>query len=489
MRTRRTETTPVLVVGAGPAGLVAAITLARYGIPSLLVERRADSSSLPRATLINLRTMELVRSWGLEPAVRAVSMDVAPRGLLTETLAAPGVMEIDFGYPTAAEAAEFSPTYPALAPQDDLEPILLDHLTTYPAASVRFGTELVVLEQDATGVTAEVRDVATGEISTVHARYVIGADGAHSAVRDQLGIGMEGPDRLAVHNTALFRAPLWDLVGERRYGLYAIMHPEASGVLVPAGRGDRWVYARELELDAEPGADSMDETLRRIRIATGQPDLQPQIERVGWFSFAAQVADRFREGRAFLVGDAAHRVTPRGGTGMNTAIFDGFDLGWKLAWVLSGWSGATLLDSYVAERGPVGVRNVARSARLDGSSRSFADGIAEDLDGRVPHAWVARNGTKVSTLDLVGEGFTVLTGPDGAAWCQAVADVRGTVPMQVHELDEITAQAVGMEQGGAVLIRPDGRVMARWDAMEHFRTSALRIGMDAMVRTTDALSA
>ena len=114
MRTRRTETTPVMVVGAGPAGLVAAITLARYGIPSLLVERRADSSSLPRATLINLRTMELLRSWGLEPAVRATAMDVLPRGLITETLATPG-MELTFGYPTAEEAAPHSPTYPAIA--------------------------------------------------------------------------------------------------------------------------------------------------------------------------------------------------------------------------------------------------------------------------------------------------------------------------------------------------------------------------------------
>jgi putative polyketide hydroxylase len=488
MRTGRTETTPVLVVGAGPAGLVAAITLARYGIPSLLVERRADSSSLPRATLINLRTMELLRSWGLEPAVRATAMDVLPRGLLTETLATPGT-ELPFGYPTAEEAAPHSPTYPAIAPQDDLEPILLDHLTTYPAASVRLGTELFGLQQDATGVTAQIRDVATGETSAVHARYLIGADGAHSAVRNQLGIGMEGPDQLGVHTTALFRAPLWHVAGERRYGLYAIMHPEASGVLLPAGRGDRWLYAHELAPDSPPGTDSIEEMLRRIRIATAQPDLRPRIERTGSFSFAAQVADRFREGRAFLVGDAAHRVTPRGGSGMNTAIYDGFDLGWKLAWVLSGWSGAALLDSYVAERGPVGVRNVARSARIDGSGRSLADGIAEDLDGRVAHAWVPRNGTQVSTLDVVGEGFTVLTGPDGATWRQAVADARSTVPMHAHELDETTAQAVGVEQGGAALIRPDGRVMARWDAMEHFRTSALRIGMDAMIRPLEALSA
>src|SRR5262245_34763373 len=178
----RTHTTPVLVVGAGPAGLVASIQLARYGVPVLLVERRADSSAMPRATAISMRTMELLRGWGLEPAVRAVAMDAKPAGLLTPALAVPGGIELPIGYPTAQEAAAVSPTFPALAPQDDLEPILLEHLMTYQRATVRFGTELVLLEQDGDGVTAEIRDVATGEISAVRARYVIGADGAHSVV-------------------------------------------------------------------------------------------------------------------------------------------------------------------------------------------------------------------------------------------------------------------------------------------------------------------
>jgi hypothetical protein len=312
---------------------------------------------------------------------------------------------------------------------------------------------------------------------------VIGADGAHSAVRQELGVAMEGLDDLSTHTTALFRAPLWEVVGDRRYGLYMIMNSASPAVLVPAGRGDRWLYAREWPPGQVPEPRSADDVLSEIRAATGVPDLRPRIERLGRFSFAAQVAERFRSGRVFLVGDAAHRVTPRGGTGMNTAVRSAFDLGWKLGWVLSGWSGPALLDSYEAECGPVAVRNVARSARRDGSRRELADGIAEDLGGRVAHYWI---GDGVSTLDLVGPGFTLLAGPGGAAWREAAQRVGAAVAVDVRELDEAAAGAVGIESCGAAMVRPDGQVVVRWGAMESFRTSALRIGMDAVIGRAEA---
>ena len=172
-------------------------------------------------------------------------------------------------------------------------------------------------------------------------------------MRRALGIAMHGPDNLVEAVTALFRAPLWDLAGDRRYGLYSIEHPDAEGIFLPAGRGDRWLYG----VMGEPGAGlarqlTEDVVAHRIRVASGDPGLRPRIERMGSFTFAAQVAERFRSGGAFLIGDAAHRATPRGGTGMNTAIHDGHDLGWKLAWVLRGWAGPELLDSYESERRP-----------------------------------------------------------------------------------------------------------------------------------------
>jgi len=181
-------------------------------------------------------------------------------------------------------------------------------------------------------------------------------------VRAALGIPMRGPDRLSTAVATLFRAPLWDLLGSRRYCIYSITHPEAAGVVVPAGRGDRWTYGVISESGQVSLADfSHDRVTRLIRLGAGLPDLQPQIERIGAFTFAAQLADRFRDGDAFLVGDAAHRMTPRGGTGMNTAIRGAYDLGWKLAWVLRGWAEPALLNTYETEHLPLAAHNVERS--------------------------------------------------------------------------------------------------------------------------------
>ncbi|WP_161605984.1 FAD-dependent monooxygenase [Microlunatus speluncae] len=458
MTERESSGVPVVICGAGPAGLVAAIELARAGIEVTLVERRPDTLALPRATAISTRTMEILRSWGLEPQVRRVAMDVVARGWIAASFGAMPGQELQEGFPTAAEAAAVSPTGPAFAPQDDLERILVARLREFPQARVEFGVELTDLTQDGDGVTVQLRDVATSTTRTLRAGYLIGADGAASTVRSLLGITLEGPDNLVVHSATQFRAPLWDLVGDRRYAMYVIMNPEAGGVLVPSGQGDRWVYGRETR-PGEPAAETDEQLTRLIRIATGVPDLEPRIERTGRFTFAAQVADRYRVGRGFVVGDAAHRITPRGGTGMNTAIHDGYDLGWKLAWVLSGWAGPELLDSYQAERRPVGARNAARSAQRD-SSGTLEEALAADLGGRIPHAWVSGE-PAVSTLDLLGPGLTVLAADPAAEWLGS--GPVGPLPITARVLDRGTATALGLAPGEALVVRPDGKIIGRID--------------------------
>jgi len=236
---------PVVVVGAGPAGLVAAIALARGGVGSLLVERNPGLSPLPRATAVSTRTMELLRSWGLEDNVRAGQLDISYVGAFaTETLASPEGMALPVGVATFEQAAAVSPTTVAGVPQDHLEPVLLEHLRTLPATEVRFGTELIAFHQDTDGVTVVLRERTSGWEATVRADYLVGADGAHSRVRDSLGIAMDGPDHLAEHLTVLFEAPLREVVGDRRYGIYFIQHPEAGGVFVPNGTRNRWLYGR-----------------------------------------------------------------------------------------------------------------------------------------------------------------------------------------------------------------------------------------------------
>jgi putative polyketide hydroxylase len=198
MAADRIDEVPVVIAGAGPAGLVAAITLARNGVGSLLVERNSGLSPLPRATSVSTRTMELWRSWGLEGEIRAGQLDLnSTGGWSGETLAATDGAVVPLGVADLEEVAAVSPTMLAAVPQDHTEPVLLRHLKALGLTEVRFGTELAALDQDAGGVTVVLRQRPGGAVGTVRAGHVVGADGAHSLVRRLLGIPMVGPDHLS----------------------------------------------------------------------------------------------------------------------------------------------------------------------------------------------------------------------------------------------------------------------------------------------------
>ena len=482
MSYKRHDTTsvPVLIVGGGPAGLVTAITLARSGVECLLIERREELSDQPRATAISTRSMELLRSWGLESQVLEGALDVGFLGRYGETLTGPGSV-VPLGLPTPEEAARVSPVAPVCAPQDHLEPVLLRHLESLRPASVRLGAELVDLAAGQSGALARIRDARSGRVETVAARYLVGADGVRSVVREALGVKMDGPGLVGDGANVLFRAPLWERIERPHYGLYPITHPEAEGVFVPAGRGDRWVYGFQAEPGAlPPGAAEEAAMVARIRTAAGIPELEPRIERTGRFQYVAKLADRFRTGSAFLAGDAAHRVTPRGGTGMNTAIRDGHDLGWKLAWVVKGWAGDGLLDSYEDDRRPVAEHNVRRSSDPNGSRREVADELQVDLGGRIAHLWLRGDARDVSTLDLLGSGLTLFTGPRGDAWQTAAASIAQPVPLAARALDEFTARGLGITGTGALLVRPDGRPVGLW-ADEASAAGQLRGAVEAVI--------
>ena len=462
----QTRDAQVVIAGAGPSGLTAAIALARQGIDTLVLERRAHPSREPRANATSTSTMELMRHWGLEAELREGDLDVELRPFITETLATvAGGHATDAGFPTREQSALISPTSPAAIPQDHLEPVLERHLRGLPAARVERQVELTRVEDAGDGVVLAVRDAAGGREHQVRARYLIGADGIKSTVRREVGIPASRSERLGKRLSVLFRAPLWDLVGEHRYAIYFLTGVAPAPVFVPAGLPDRWVFATEWDEAGRRVEDlAHDELTSSIRAAAGVRDLDLRIDRVGLVPFGVDLAERFRDGGVFLIGDAAHRVTPRGATGLNTAIRDGYDLGWKLAWVLRGWADEGLLDSYEAERRPVAEHNVERSADVGGSQRPVTDELRADLGGRIPHLWLpGESSGRVSTLDLLSDGLTLFTGPREAALNDGTSPAADAVPpVTVRTLDELSARALGIAPGGALLVRPDGLPTGLW---------------------------
>jgi len=510
----------VLVVGAGPAGLTTAITVARAGVRVLVVDRHAGTSIFPKATGVRLRTMEILRSWGLEQRIREGAQRVRLGVAVSSTLADPRQQELSFGVPAPAALETISPSTVAICPQDHLERVLLEHLLSQ-GGEVRFRTELVGLSMTDGGVTARLgRGPRHGGAATasamddVRARFLVGADGASSTVRAALGVGVEQLGFEGEHLAMLFRADLDSVIAGHAYALHFVTTPGAEGMFVPSGIGGRWVY--DVEWHPERGDRLTDWTPRRcvqaIRAAAGATDLDVEIHRVFPWSFGAAVATTHRVGNGFLVGDAAHRTTPRGAKGMNTAIAAGHNLGWKLAWVLRGWAAEALLDSYEAERRPVGLRNALNSLNID--DEADGDPLADDFgvvyssqailsDGspapnrgqavldarpgsRAPHAWIDLDGRRLSTLDLFDGQLTVLTGPHGRQWRSEVDLLHPAGPpitvlafgRDLSAPDRSLPDLYGIGESGAVLIRPDGHTAWRAAIETSQSRSELRQAID-----------
>ncbi|KAA2260725.1 FAD-dependent oxidoreductase [Solihabitans fulvus] len=518
------ERVPVLVVGGGTVGLSAALFLARQGVQPLVVERHAGVATHPRATGVGLRTVEFFRQHGIEEAFLAA----VPRASGTEgkvvarTLAEADLDEVgwtapppDYGDTLREDISPAHSDRRGSCPQDRIDQVLLTAARQH-GADLRNGVELVALEQEADVVVATLRERSSGAQHVVRADYVIAADGSGSPVRRTLGIGTTGPGSMGVPMVNIyFQADLTHLVKEHVPIVCEITTPEAPGNLMAINYTNRWVF--HTSYDPERGQRAEDFTTERclelVRAAIGVPDLRVEILSTLPWQVAGRLADRFRDGRVFLVGDAAHVVPPIGAFGLNTGIADVHNLAWKLVAVLEGWAGTELLDSYEAERRPV-ARFALDQALLrmrrpdlhwnpDGAAERAVLGMASalvvhlgyrydstavvgadtelpsledvqrDLDGspgsRVPHSWVWRSGRRVSTMDLVGSEFTVLAGADGHSWC-AAAEALGLTAYRVGQDGVVVDRAGGWQDkagigaDGAVLVRPDGFVAWRASA-------------------------
>ncbi len=486
----------VLVVGGGPVGLSLFIRLGQLGVPAVLVERHDDTAAFPKGRALSIRSMEIYRRWGLEAAITAAGLS---RDNLAFTTSATLVAEdhVRIATDPASRPPVPSPTYTLLCSQDRLEPLLRSHAERLDPAGVRFGVELVGFDSTDSQVTVELRNHHTGREETVVIDYLVACDGARSGVRDALGIAMAGPSEVSHNLNILFEAALRPHVADRLSAVYTIVDRDLHGTFLAVDNDSRWLF-NVVHDGEDPGLAAFDDDTctRLIRRAAGLPELPVTlVDRQTWHA-AAQVADRYRRGRVFLAGDAAHVTTPYGGFGMNCGIADADNLAWKLAAVHHGWAAAPLLDSYEEERHPVAVASAAESHRRlleaieahrtgapargrpseglvlgyhyvsgavagDGTEPPDADPVADYVPTarpghRAPHVWLDDS---VSTLDLVDEGLVLLTGTPGAGWAaEAVSALRRDgIPVTAHTV-EAFAESYGTGPEGAVLVRPDGHV-------------------------------
>lgn len=517
---------PVLIVGGGPVGLMLAAELGWRGIPNLLVERDPPEERLKfsRLLVISVRTMELLRQFGAADRVRnwGFPPDHPLDNVFVTSLTGYELGRFKMYSLGQAKDDPFSPEHQWHCPQVVFDPILQEVAASYAATEIRYRANLVAIEQDEQRVVATV-ETADGKRERIAAQYLIGCDGFGGSTRKLVGIGTHGTPFIDHSLNIEFRVDNMAQYHDKgTAGRYICMDAEGTWgtCMVVDGKG---LWRILMYGDTESLTPS--EVDRVIRRLAGRDFPFEVVSCVPW-SRRALIADRFRHGRVFLAGDAAHVHPPNGGFGMNTGIGDAADLGWKLEAVVRGWADPALLDSYESERIPVCERVIEEAMkelrRLKGnidlneiaaptpagdalrqrvrqrlenefsgsrvwhrwgihlgaiyenSPITMPDGTPRPTDdtydytpttrpgARAPHLWL-RPG--VSILDLFGRNHVLLRfGSDApdTAPLREAALSRG-VPLDIHTIDD--AEAARLYERKLVMVRPDGYVAWRGDAL------------------------
>ncbi|KWX00854.1 FAD-binding monooxygenase [Carbonactinospora thermoautotrophica] len=513
--------TDVLIVGGGPVGMTLALDLKYRNVDFMLTEATDGSISHPRVGTVGPRSMEFFRRWGIAQEIRETGWpeDHPLDGVWVTAVGGHEIYRIRQGTVGTRPIPDYTPEPEQICPQHWLAPLLLRHVGVHPDGPVRLRWRLDGFTQADDRVTATVTDLQVGSTVTVHARYLVACDGASSSVRKALRVRAPARYPTRVFRNILFHAPLLrEQLGERNALFYFLML--SSSLRFPMRSMDgRGMYRLTVGLDGSPEASADALSLVRRAITFDTP--VEVLSDLKWH-LTHRVAERFRVGRVFLVGDAAHTLSPSGGFGMNTGICSAVDLGWKLAAVLESWGGAGLLDTYEMERQPVAAESLeeanvnlrrtldrqlppqihldtpegekARAEMAERLVRSDAqrefnapqihfgfrytspivvpDGSAPPANPRdwrpsaapgcrAPHAWL-RPG--VSTLDLFGRGFVLLRFAESErqdGFERAFAD-RG-VPLSTTTCHD--PRIAELYERPFVLVRPDGHVAWRGDEL------------------------
>jgi 2-polyprenyl-6-methoxyphenol hydroxylase-like FAD-dependent oxidoreductase len=374
----------VIIIGAGPCGLILAIELGRRGVSTIVLEEKTSPARFPAANATQARTMEHYRRLGFADKVRAQGLppdyptDIAyftryakyelARFSLPSARAATDLIKTLSGSWSAAEL-------PHRCSQMYVERVLREQAEALPSISIRPGWRALALREDAERVEVDAERTDGRERRTLRASFVVGADGARSLARKALGYGYSGEstavrDFLGGRMFAIYfrSAKLYDMIPHARAWMYWTVNRDRRALMPSINGRDEFAFHTQLESGQNPDDVTDAQAKAMFQAALGARLDIELIARSSWNAGYTLVAEKFQRGRVFLGGDAAHLFTPTGGLGYNTAAEDAVNLGWKLAATVNGWGGPVLLDSYEPERQAIAKRNTAYA-------RGFADSV------------------------------------------------------------------------------------------------------------------
>lgn len=505
-------TIPVIIIGAGPVGLSASIALSRQGIHNIVIEKHPDTSIHPKARGVNVRTMELCRIWGAEQQIRQSELPVTARRFLWMNHVK-GEIQGDVSF--INEQEEISPTEPCLLSQDIFEQELLACLKTQKHSQVNFNTRLIHIEQDDQFVYCELENLLDNTRAKIRCQYLIAADGANSFVRKKLNISMGGIPILGAHVSVYCETDLSNWLSAKPFAVMAFTDKKQMGhVMMAVDLKRRWIFSKRVA-DANETL-SNEAGIQLVRATVDEPELPVNIINISKWEMAALNAGQYSEGRIFLCGDAAHRIPPTGGMGMNTGIGDAHNLAWKLAYVIHGYADKTLLDSYEQERKLLAQTtidwSVINANRLraifqslaEGNENAFYEGLKEQtkqinhigldigfiyqsnalypgnieikefnpnkykskaiVGMRAPHCWLLYNNLTISTIDLFEKNYVLIAGEN--CWVEKLKlPIPDKYPIttlvigkDLHILNQDFYDCYLLTTKQAVLVRPDGHV-------------------------------
>ncbi|MFO0590674.1 MAG: FAD-dependent monooxygenase [Polyangiaceae bacterium] len=381
-------TTPVLIIGAGPTGMLAALCLAARGVESILLERREGLETHPKAHELSARSIEILHDLGFhhdDLAAEASPPEDAAKILFCGTIAEEfGCIDLQTGGGARKYREHLAAPMPYLnVSQVEIEKRMRARVLATPSIRLLQHHQWESFEaQGDAAVTSRVTDLSARRSLTIESRYVFCADGAGSRTRKALGVAMRGPDKLLDVVNAYFQADLSQVV-RTRGKLYFIFSPKAPGSALIAHHVEkRWVFHLPIATPTEKVEDYTPEVMtKKIKAVLGRDDVDIRVTSMSHWRMAAQVAERFRVGRVFLLGDAAHRFPPTGGLGMNSGIGDAHNLAWKIAMALEGRASSDLLDTYESERRPVVQANCDASRRNYEHMTEIAEAFGIDVEG------------------------------------------------------------------------------------------------------------